>query len=311
MNDKKLLVGIAAILWYIKFYDNVTFYRVSFMPELYDYTDYRKFLHDWYNEEKERDSIFTYRYIAEQVGFKSAGQFTKILRGQANMSVDLARRFSDFMGLGKRRSAFFLSLVLFNQAKNHEDKSTYFKEMKSFSESRIKVVEAKQYEFYHKWYYTVVRELLSFYPLMDTDESYKGLASLILPAITATEVKRAVQKLLKLKLVKKTADGYFKQSDSLIKADSEVTSMAINNFVLNSLELAKRAVDGIPKSERVLSATTVTVSERTFKKIHHELRQFREKIMHLAREDDVPERAYQFNFQVFPVSKKQDTGNDE
>jgi uncharacterized protein (TIGR02147 family) len=214
------------------------------------------------------------------------------------------------MGLSKRRSAFFLNLVLFNQAKSHKDKSSYFRKMKSFSESRIKVVEAKQYEFYHKWYYTVVRELLSFYPLQDTDQSYKGLAALIIPAVTATEVKRAVQKLLKLKLVK-NEDGCFKQCDSLIKADAEVTSMAINNFVLHSLDLAKQAVDGISKSERVLSATTVTVSEATYKKMHKELRKFREKIMHLAKEDPAPERAYQFNFQIFPVSKKQDVRNNE
>ena len=183
--------------------------------------------------------------------------------------------------------------------------------MKSYSESRIKVVESKQYEFYHKWYYTVVRELLSFYPLQDTYGSYKGLAALVIPVITATQVKRAIQKLLKLKLIKKNEDGYFKQCDSLIKTGSEVTSVAFNNFILNSLELAKLAVDSIPKKERVLSATTVTVSDETYKKMHEELRNFRETIMHLAREDQAPERAYQFNFQIFPVSKKQDTRNNE
>jgi len=276
------------------------------MPELFDYTDYRKFLHDWYDEEKDRNARFTYRYIAEQVGFKSAGQFTKILRGQANISEELAGRFAEFMKFGKRRAAFFLHLVLFNQAKNHKDKALHFSKMKTFTESRIKVVSAVQFEFYHKWYYTVVRELLSFYPLKDTDESYKGLASLVIPAVSATEVKRAVKKLLKLKLILKTEDGYFRQSDSLIQADSEVASMVINNFVLNSLDLAKKAIDAIPKSERVLSATTVTVSEETYKKMYKELRAFREKMLHLAQQDPAPERAYQFNFQIFPVSKKPD-----
>ena len=223
------------------------------MPELFDYTDYRKFLHDWYDEEKGGNVRFTYRYIAQQVGFKSAGQFTKILRGQANISEELALHFTEFMKLGKRRSAFFLHLVLFNQAKNHKDRAIHFNKMKAFTESRIKIVSAAQFEFYHKWYYTVIRELLSFYPLKDTDEGYKGLASLMIPAVSPTEVKRAVKKLLKLKLILKTEDGYFRQSDSLLRADSEVASMAINNFVLNSLDLAKKAIDDIPKSDRVLS----------------------------------------------------------
>ena len=281
------------------------------MPELFNYTDYRKFLHDWYDEEKNVNARFTYRYIAQQVGFKSAGQFTKILHGQANMSEELALRFAEFMKLGKRRSAFFSHLVFFNQAKNHKDKATHFNKMKAFTESRIKIVSAAQFEFYHKWYYTVVRELLSFYPLKDTDESYKGLASLVIPAVSATEVKRAVKKLLKLKLVLKNEDGYFRQSDAIIRADSEVASMAVNNFVLNSLDLAKKAIDDIPKSERVLSATTVTVSEETYEQMYKELRAFRKKMLHLAQQDLAPERAYQFNFQIFPVSKKPDVKMSE
>jgi len=271
------------------------------MKTIFDYTDYRLFLADYYTEKRAQNPGFSYRFIAQHVGFKSAGHFTKIIQGKANISIELALRFAGFFKLNKKQTGYFQALVLYNQAKNHSDKRRYFKKLMSFKEAKIVTVNASQYELYEKWYYTVVREMLAFFPFKD---NFGELAATIAPPITENEARKAIDVLERLGFITKDDSGYYRQVDPLIMAGRENSFLAIDNFIMNNLDLARRSIDNFSKDERKLSATTITVSKETYEKIIKELREFREHILNMAQQDKNPDRSYQFNFQVFPVTKK-------
>jgi uncharacterized protein (TIGR02147 family) len=269
------------------------------MKSIFDYSDYRSFLADFYTEKKAQNPIFSYRFMAQHVGFKSAGHFTKIIQGKANISVSLALRFAEFFKFNKKQTEYFQSLVLYNQAKNHQDKRRYFEKMLAFKNAKIITVNGSQYEFYEKWYYTVVRETLAVVPVKN---DFAGLAARIVPPITEKEAKKAVGVLERLGFVVRDDDGYYRQANPLLMADRDTASLAVDNFILSNIDLARQAIDRFPKDERKLSATTLTISKATYDKIINELQEFRRHILTLAQQDQHPERAYQFNFQVFPVS---------
>jgi uncharacterized protein (TIGR02147 family) len=269
------------------------------MKSIFDYSDYRSFLADFYTEKKAQNPIFSYRFMAQHVGFKSAGHFTKIIQGKANISVSLALRFAEFFKFNKKQTEYFQSLVLYNQAKNHQDKRRYFEKMLAFKNAKIITVNGSQYEFYEKWYYTVVRETLAVVPVKN---DFAGLAARIVPPITEKEAKKAVGVLERLGFVVRDDDGYYRQANPLLMADRDTASLAVDNFILSNIDLARQAIDRFPKDERKLSATTLTISKATYDKIINELQEFRRHILTLAQQDQHPERTYQFNFQVFPVS---------
>ena len=270
------------------------------MKPIFEYSDYRSFLADFYTEKKAQNSHFSYRFMARHVGFKSAGHFTKIIQGKANISVALALRFADFFKFNKKQAEYFQLLVLYNQAKNHQDKRRYFEKMLSFKDAKIVTVDATQYEFYEKWYYTAVREVLAFFPVKD---NFADLAAQIVPPISEREAKKAIDLLERLGFIAKDADGYYRQANPLLMADRGAASLAVDNFILSNIDLAREAIDRFPKDERKLSATSLTISKATYDKIINDLREFRQHILTLAQQDQNPERTYQFNFQVFPVSK--------
>jgi uncharacterized protein (TIGR02147 family) len=270
------------------------------MKPVFEYSDYRSFLADCYREKKAENPVFSYRFMAQHVGFKSAGHFTKIIQGKANISVSLALRFAEFFKFNRKQTEYFQTLVLYNQAKNHQDKRRYFEKMLAFKDAKIVTVGATQYEFYEKWYYTVVREILAFFPVK---ENFAELAGRIVPPITEKEAKKAVEVLDRLGFIAKDADGYYHQADPLLMADRQATSLAVDNYILNNIELAREAIDRFPKDERKLSATTLTISKATYDKIINELQEFRRHILTLAQQDQAPQRTYQFNFQIFPVTK--------
>lgn len=274
--------------------------------KVFQYTDYRKFLQDYYLFEKNNSKKVTYRYLSDKVGFKSAGHFTKILNGSTNISIELALRFARYIKLTQRQSNYFQNMVLFNQAKLSVDKKAYFNSMLSFKEAKIQIVGIDQYELYDKWFYPVVREILAYHKFKG---NYNKLATMVNPSISMQEAQKAISVLERLGLIEKGEDGIYSQVDQLIKSDPQLSSVAVSNFILSSLDLAKRAVDKFTRKERVLSATLVTVSDETMQEIIRRTREFRKEIQQLTERDQNPERSHMLMFEIFPVSKKNNHKN--
>jgi uncharacterized protein (TIGR02147 family) len=177
---------------------------------IFNYSDYRKFLEEYYTFNKKDKAFFSYRYIASRVGFKSAGHFTQILKGQANISAHLISRFIDFLKFSRREAEYFELLVNFNQAKTQDDKKRYFERMAKYKEIKTRILNPDEYEFYRKWFYAAICDILSFYPFKD---DYHALARMVEPAITAAQARKAIELLEKLHLIRKNDNGFFEKTD--------------------------------------------------------------------------------------------------
>ena len=70
---------------------------------IYDYTDYRQFLADYYDEQKAGNSAFSYRYFARRAGFNSSGLYKDIVDGRTGITRSLILRFSAAMKLSKKQ----------------------------------------------------------------------------------------------------------------------------------------------------------------------------------------------------------------
>jgi uncharacterized protein (TIGR02147 family) len=267
---------------------------------IYSYLDYRKFLFDLYQERKSHEKYFTYRYLAEKVGLRSVGFITWIFQGKRNLSDHLILRFADAFRLSRQEAAFFELLVRFNQARSHEDKKHYFDKIASLNRFSAVTTDVGQYMYYDKWYYSAIRELICLKPFK---EDYRLLSSTLIPAITPAEAKKAVDLLLELGFIMKDSTDTFFQKDKTISTGQSWRSLAISNYQIQAFELGKKAIDAIAKSERDLSTMTLSCSQATFSAMREKLRTLRAEFADMAKADPEPERVYQCNFQMFPLSK--------
>lgn len=273
------------------------------MVDPFEYLNYRKLLKDLYEERKEQQSFFSYRYIAQKVGFSSAGFFTNIIQGKRNISPEYIFKFAEVFKLKKAETEYFELLVNFDQAKDHSRKRFYFEKILANKKSKIKVTDAQQYEFYSAWYYTAIRELIDIYQFKG---DYDELAKRVSPPIKATDAKKAVQLLEVAGLIKKNDDGVYEQTDTFITTGYEAKSVAITNFLMNMADLAKEAVDRYPREKRDMSTLTFTVSEEGYQTIHERLKSFRRELLEIVREDKTKkrqDRVYHINFHVFPLTR--------
>ncbi|MBD3321509.1 MAG: TIGR02147 family protein [Chitinivibrionales bacterium] len=269
------------------------------MPNVFSYTDYRKFLSDWYQGKKKANQGFSYRIIANKVGFKSAGLFTMILKGKTNISIPLALRFADYIKLKKRETEYFQYMVLFNQARTHDEKKGYFEKMTTYKESAVRIIKSSQYAFYEKWYHSAIRAILDFYPFAG---DYRVLSRMLNPPIQAEEARKSIELQENLGLIKKGPDGTYHPAESLISTGQDVQSMILNNSIIASLRKAKEAIDIFPKEKREHSCLTLGISQKGLDEIKQELKEFRRRVMEIAYRDSA-DTVYQFSLQIFPLSR--------
>jgi uncharacterized protein (TIGR02147 family) len=269
--------------------------------DVYDYSDYRQLLRDLYLERKERDPKFSYRFIALHAGFKSAGFFTQILQGKSNVSMSTALSLAEVFRLKGLEMDYFENLVQFNQAGNQADKQHYFQKIVSLKRGKkAKTLDEGQYELFTKWYYLAVRELLSFTLFRD---EYKELAESLVPRISSAEAKEAIQVLSKLGLIKQNEKGFWEREDAALTTGDIWRSVAITQFQISTLDLARRSYDLVAGKHRNHSTLTLSISEAEFKGIKDELAGLRQRILELAKGADLPDRVYQLTINFFPMSR--------
>ena len=157
-----------------------------------------------------------------------------------------------------------------------------------------------QFEFYSKWYYSAIRELLFFF---DFKGDFSVLGKKLEPPIKSAMAKEAIQLLEFLGFIKKDAQGRFKPIAQTLKKDSSFRSLFTANYLRINMELAMNALERFQKEERHISTMTLSYSSAGFQKALNELEIMRIKLVHLMEEDANPDKAFQLNLQLFPISQ--------
>lgn len=275
------------------------------MPNITDYTDHRKFLSDFYEDTKKRNPNFSYQLFSEKAGIKSKGFLHNVIQGSRNLTKANVFGLIQAMKFNKKEASYFENLVAFNCAENLNERNFYYERLSQVrscekAASQAKIVHQDQYEFYSRWYHSVIRSLIDIYSF---DGDYEWLAKSVSPQIKPLQAKKSVELLLKLGLVKKEADARFTVTDKCISTPKEILDLAITNFHNDTGKLALQALAVLPVDKRNFSGMTLGVSRETYNEICEEIYNLRMKILNKAEADKNADMVYQLNFQFFPVTK--------
>jgi len=272
------------------------------MVNLLEYQNYREYLKDYYNEQKKTKKYFSYRYFAKKADINASAFLYYVIEGKRNLTKKSITKISTAIGHTKEEAEYFENLVFFNQAQTIAEKSMYYSRIVEYRKSiDIKIVGEEQYEFYSKWYHSVIRELV---PLIDFRNDYALLSQCLLPAITEKEARESVGLLERLGLLEVDENGLYHQTDALlsVKPDPK-NSFLIEKFQLEMLLMAKRSYDTVARADRMSSSTTISISKETFDLFKAKAREFRKELLELAKLDTAPDRVYQLTINLFPLSR--------
>jgi uncharacterized protein (TIGR02147 family) len=224
-----------------------------------------------------------------------------VFQGRKNLANASIPHFVKLMKLTQREAEYFKLLVLFNKAKSNDEIRILFEKMLPYIELGARKIESGAYEYYTKWYYAAVREVLAYFPF---NADYASLAQMTVPEIGVREAKKAVALLLKLGFIKRSRAGRYELTSRFITTGEEWRSIAVRRFQKETIGLALKALDDVPKEQRDISTVTVTLSEDGFARMREKLKAFRREVLELAHQEGNADAAYHLNLQLIPIGKR-------
>ncbi len=272
-------------------------------PSVFEYSDYRQFIKDYYEGRKTLNPNFSFRYLSQKAGINSAPFFKFIIEGKRNLTTATLLKTCVALKLTDSEAEYFEDLVGFNQAKSVKEKNHFFEKLiKKQKQRNVKKILASQFDYFAEWYHCAIRELVC---LHDFKNDHVKLAHAVVPPITAKQATESVKLLLKLGLLKVVEDRYVR-SDSVIATGSGITSHQVVNFQIAMLKQAIAAFDTCPPNKRMTSATTFGMSAKTYAAFVEKLRRTRSELLEMARQDEHADTVYELTLNLFPLSSSKD-----
>ena len=276
------------------------------MKEIVEYTDYRKFIQDYYDERK-RSSAFTWRDFARDAGFTSPIYLKYVCEGKKSLSVGAAGSVANAMGLAGFESTYFVLMVSYAHAKGDKAKRAAFEERCALAQAhKVRVLGNEEFDYFKSWKNPVLREIAPHMPGARPLE----MAHACKQKISATEVSETLDFLMRAGLLKKDKDGNYVQTEKSISMGSvDAVPVAAREMQRQMGEFAVKAMD-LPLSERDMSGVTMGITRRAYEQIKKEIADFRRRIVAIASADDDTEQVYRLNMQLFPLSERFTTKKD-
>jgi len=270
------------------------------MKEIVEYTDYRKYIQDYYDERK-RNSAFSWQEFARNAGFSSAVFLKYVSEGKKNLSVSAAGSVATAMGLVGFEYDYFILMVSYAHAKSNEAKKAAFEERCALANAhKVRVLGDEEFKYFKSWKNSVIRELAPHMPGAKPLE----IAHACKPKISAAEVSETLDFLVKAKLLKKDKSGNYQQTDKAIKmAPVEAVPLAARDLQRQMGEFALKSID-LPIAERMMSGYTLGLTRRAYERIKKETEDYYRRVVAIATEEDETEQVYRLNVQLFPLSER-------
>jgi uncharacterized protein (TIGR02147 family) len=277
------------------------------MPSIYKYLNYREYLHDYFIEQKQFQKQLTHRAVLKKMGITSTGFLSNVIAGKKNLSEEISKKLGKVINLATRERRYLNIMVAYVQAKSIEEKKKQLDRLLAMRKTGLAHMSEDQFSIFSQWYYVYIRDLLCF---MDVTDDYKSLAARLDPPIKPEEAEAAVRDLERLGFITKDNKGCYRPIDHLVTTGDEVHSVQLANFQITTMDMAKRSLEKHPAEKRDISFVSLTLSKESFNQVKAEVQAFRKRLLLMAKDEQKPDRVYQCNIQLFPVTEQPGGGHE-
>jgi len=269
--------------------------------DVFSYFDYRIYLADYYILQKSLDDSFSHRSFLKLAGIPGSVYLKRIILHQRKLSRKYVENFITALGLSQRESKYFRLMVQYGNEMLLKTRESLLKEMLSLrSQNSDYLIKDEQLKYFSKWYYPVVRELIT---IVDFKDDYAELAKRVIPKISPQQARGAVRYLLKCGFITKDQTGKYALTDQFLTTGPEVRSTILTEYHRQNLQWCADSLETIALKDRDVSSLTMTVSRATYDTIKQEIIAFRKRLLDLARNDTKGEMVCFAGFQLMPRSR--------
>jgi len=269
---------------------------------IFEFTDYRLYLNEYYKNKKQQKNNFSYRQFAQKANLSSPSHLLMIMSGERNLSLKTMPKIIKCLKLNKLESNYFELLVSYNQATDFDQRSQFFSNIMQLRSKRTSLhsLEREKFEFLSKWYGAAIYALID---LKDFKSDIHWISKRLNGQVSPGQVKETMETLCRLNLITEDSERGFRQVPGAINVEDDTRSMAVFNYHKSMLQKADESLRTDPIEKREMNGVTISIPKSKLPEIKEMIRSFRKEINMVASSYLDPDEVYQLNLQFFPLSK--------
>ncbi|MFW7380959.1 MAG: TIGR02147 family protein [Oligoflexus sp.] len=271
---------------------------------IYGYTDYSKYLLDYYEQRKTSHRGYSYRIFSRDAGFSSPNILKLVIDGQRKIGPASVDKFIQGLGLSGPMAEYFRVLVQLKDAKHVEDKKRLLQVLTRLTpHQKRRFLNPESIEFLSHWLYPVLREMVE---LRSFSDDPHWIARRLVGRTTVAEISKALNFLKKHGFVRKGGDGLYHVQDAMVLSSDEVKSLAVRQFHQVILQQSKEMLEDLDMQDREYGSLIIKLPDHALDELKQKLKSFRSELHRWALEQEDLERSQvvQVNFQMYPQMRR-------
>lgn len=265
---------------------------------IYDYTDYRDIIRDFYLEKKNGNGRYSYSVLGQAIGLNASHVFC-IVEKKRNLPVRCVPAVKRILGLTGRAARYFDLLLAASRTKFEKTKTEILAKAFLLRDVKTHSLADKEQKYLSDWWTPVIRALIE---VNQGKVDAKEISESLEPSIEEDKVQESIDILNELGFIQDLGNGRVKLADAHINIAGEQRAQAIRQFQANVMQIGARSLNTIDPADRDISTLTMAVDQQGFEDIKAMIQEFRKDVQIRVDKCGKPTRVLQMNLALFPVA---------
>lgn len=269
---------------------------------IYDYSDFRAYLLDWFVQEKARRGKFTKAQVSRELGLPNSRNYFSDLLGGKELSDTFLERLIGLLALPREPARYFRALVNFQQATTPEKREEALDLLVSLNRSPRTILDDHRMEYFRQWWHGAVRALLDTGNYGDEPER---IARALTPSITPAQARQSLALLARLDLVRKDPEGFWKPSEQAVSSPDGLRDELLVELQIQQLDLVRKSLLKRKAPARFVATNIVSVSPDGFRHLLERMEKTRSEVRSIIHKDvDPARRVCQIVLALVPLTEE-------
>lgn len=269
---------------------------------VYDYSNYRKFLLDSFEEAQKRNPLWSISAWAKKMGLAGTASLSMVLNGKRRLGPSTCAKICSFFGFDAAERDYFEDLVELEACRSPRARSAILERLSRRKSMSSRAISKEELALFARWWSPVLLEAVRLPGFSDDPRTLKNLFG------AQVEVSQLLESLSELKargFLKQDALGRWSASSDDWDSPIDIPSPQIRRMHSVAGQRALRALETVPVERRNFEVLTVALCSKKIPELKELVREFSDKVSRVCSHMQDPDSVWQMNIQLFPVIESQ------
>lgn len=266
---------------------------------VFEHQNYRTFLKSALAHRAKASEGYSLRGFAEKIQVSNSF-LSEVLSSKKKLSVELAFKIAVKLDLTQAETQYFCLMVQLEQEKDpvfREEILSRLSALNPRQETRDLSIDV--FKVISDWYHLAILEL-SYLPAFKIEPAYLA-KKLKIPKVDA---ELAIERLMRLELLKKDARGIYRKADDYLLAESSVPQKAFKNYHRQLLEKLVQALDEQAPDQRISASDVLAFDSKYLSQVNRLSQEFSRAVMKLSDKSKVKNSVYALSVHFFELTER-------